>query len=321
MRWLACICAIAIACERPDIAERSDLACSNGIDDDGDGNADCGDIDCASSVLCEISFETCRDGIDNDGNTMIDCEEERCLELPDLPCASFETDCNPVSSEGCPVGMSCRLFERAMEWITRCDLAGVQEEATACDGQSTTAPCMAGYDCTLGYCSGNCASDADCPADSTCFPLVGSAWGTCTTPCTPFTAPTSCPDGFCATLHTFSFSFIEGGAHYACFREILSSAFTGTAGEGDVCDDNVVAGLPRSVVCRGELACVPDVRDVYTCRRGCTAYENSAGFGCGECERCFPFYPLDPRTPPASARSMAGYCGCDRNRSECGCGP
>lgn len=46
--------------------------CNNGIDDDGDGFADCEDFDCDT-------FEcNCSDGIDNDADGFTDCEDIDC---------------------------------------------------------------------------------------------------------------------------------------------------------------------------------------------------------------------------------------------------
>tara|TARA_Y100000310_G_scaffold333762_1_gene411970 strand:+ start:220 stop:2175 length:1956 start_codon:yes stop_codon:yes gene_type:complete len=49
--------------------------CSDGIDDDGDGEIDCGDSDCVGDSAC---VEICDDGIDNDGDSLIDCLDSDC---------------------------------------------------------------------------------------------------------------------------------------------------------------------------------------------------------------------------------------------------
>jgi|GEM_PF-1972505 len=51
--------------------------CSDGIDDDQDGQADCDDIDCLGSAACPETV--CTDGIDNDADGFIDCNDVDCF--------------------------------------------------------------------------------------------------------------------------------------------------------------------------------------------------------------------------------------------------
>ncbi|MFT5993210.1 MAG: hypothetical protein ACI82G_002212, partial [Bradymonadia bacterium] len=51
--------------------------CTDGIDNDGDGNADCADDDCASAAAC-IEAGNCDDGTDNDGDGATDCDDDEC---------------------------------------------------------------------------------------------------------------------------------------------------------------------------------------------------------------------------------------------------
>jgi hypothetical protein len=56
------------------LAQENTVAkCTNGIDDDGDGQIDCLDNSCATIVECN-----CSDGVDNDGNGRIDCFDGNC---------------------------------------------------------------------------------------------------------------------------------------------------------------------------------------------------------------------------------------------------
>ena len=62
-----------------------DEICDNGIDDDGDGQVDCGDEDCFEGDVCVdvpvygVPFEdVCNDGIDNDGDGVLDCYDPDC---------------------------------------------------------------------------------------------------------------------------------------------------------------------------------------------------------------------------------------------------
>jgi len=55
--------------------------CGNGIDDDGDGKADCDDEDCAAEPACAPG-EICDNGQDDDGNGAVDCEDGACADDP-----------------------------------------------------------------------------------------------------------------------------------------------------------------------------------------------------------------------------------------------
>ena len=58
-----------------------ETSCTNGVDDDGDQDADCADSDCATNPSCTDSENTsmlCTDGVDNDGDTMTDCDDSEC---------------------------------------------------------------------------------------------------------------------------------------------------------------------------------------------------------------------------------------------------
>lgn len=69
--------------------------CTNGIDDDGDGDTDCVDSDCASNFCCDGYFEcNCNDGIDNDGNGLTDCADlNSCANNPCCNTSISECDC------------------------------------------------------------------------------------------------------------------------------------------------------------------------------------------------------------------------------------
>ena len=68
-----------------------EVNCANGIDDDGDGQIDCFDNDCASSPLCQNRENNCNDGLDNDGDGLPDCLDDDCKGTSFCP---VETDCN-----------------------------------------------------------------------------------------------------------------------------------------------------------------------------------------------------------------------------------
>ncbi len=53
--------------------------CGDGLDDDGDGNIDCADVDCFSSNQCTL--EICNNGIDDDNDGWVDCSDSECYTL------------------------------------------------------------------------------------------------------------------------------------------------------------------------------------------------------------------------------------------------
>jgi hypothetical protein len=65
-------------------------SCSNGVDDDLDGEADCDDTDCVDHPVCGAPIEDCSNGLDDDLDGETDCDDTNCE-------ASFA--CSP--SPGC----------------------------------------------------------------------------------------------------------------------------------------------------------------------------------------------------------------------------
>ncbi len=63
--------------------------CTNRTDDDGDGDTDCFDSDCAGHAACQpVSPEICTNAIDDDGDGATDCDDGDC---------AGETDCGTIS--------------------------------------------------------------------------------------------------------------------------------------------------------------------------------------------------------------------------------
>ncbi len=68
--------------------EDSEAACSDKVDNDGDGFVDCKDADCARTSVCHSEVTTpentesaCSDKVDNDGDGQIDCADADCASL------------------------------------------------------------------------------------------------------------------------------------------------------------------------------------------------------------------------------------------------
>ncbi|WKN43842.1 gliding motility-associated C-terminal domain-containing protein [Tunicatimonas pelagia] len=85
--WLSVLLMLALSFS----VVAQEVNCANGIDDDGDGLADCFDDDCVSSPLCQNRESDCTDGLDNDGDGLPDCLDDDCKGTPNCP---VETNCN-----------------------------------------------------------------------------------------------------------------------------------------------------------------------------------------------------------------------------------
>ncbi|MFT7624957.1 MAG: hypothetical protein ACI9WU_004148, partial [Myxococcota bacterium] len=68
-----------------------ETSCTDGLDEDADGLADCGDADCEKDPACkpgggaENTRATCSDWIDNDGDGHVDCKDYDCQNAPGVP--------------------------------------------------------------------------------------------------------------------------------------------------------------------------------------------------------------------------------------------
>ncbi|MBJ93440.1 MAG: hypothetical protein CMP23_03095 [Rickettsiales bacterium] len=75
-----------VTCAPPTSAEN----CTDGLDNDGDGDEDCFDSDCAAEPSC--SNETiCDDGFDNDADGLADCNDSDCFGTPGCPLVLFSS--------------------------------------------------------------------------------------------------------------------------------------------------------------------------------------------------------------------------------------
>lgn len=65
--------------------EETETNCTDGVDNDLDGDIDCDDSDCAGNPACSVlpqEEDNCTDGIDNDGDSLIDCDDIDCAGNP-----------------------------------------------------------------------------------------------------------------------------------------------------------------------------------------------------------------------------------------------
>ncbi len=74
-----------------EIAHQIETDCSDGIDNDQNGETDCDDANCADTDACvPASSEICTDGEDNDGDGQVDCADTDCADDPS--CLSGPTE-------------------------------------------------------------------------------------------------------------------------------------------------------------------------------------------------------------------------------------
>ncbi len=83
--------------------EDTDVKCSDGKDNDGDGLTDCADPDCKSNSISACKENTdakCKDGLDNDGDGTTDCDDTDCKDNPAITVCATKEDTNAKCSDG-----------------------------------------------------------------------------------------------------------------------------------------------------------------------------------------------------------------------------
>lgn len=152
--------------------EADDLACSDGIDNDGNGFIDCKDFSCSRAdevTVCDGMLENtdalCRDGIDNDGNGFTDCEDfdcsmndqvSACTEPPMLGPESTDAACSDGADNDGDGFIDCDDFDCSSAPVSVCNGATPNSESTdpACvDGLDNDRDGF--IDCDDFDCSGN----------------------------------------------------------------------------------------------------------------------------------------------------------------------
>ncbi|MFL5319468.1 MAG: hypothetical protein ACJ790_07405 [Myxococcaceae bacterium] len=81
------VCASTDKCSAGNCVPRGEIACSDGQDNDGDGQADCADSDCQGlscglGCTCKAGVKTettCFGGVDEDGDGQTDCADSDCV--------------------------------------------------------------------------------------------------------------------------------------------------------------------------------------------------------------------------------------------------
>ncbi len=86
------------ACETSKNPATPDEICNNQLDDDGDGDVDCLDTDCAGATICLFAQENCTNGTDDDFDGDVDCEDADCANA--AACQPQEDCTNGIDDDG-----------------------------------------------------------------------------------------------------------------------------------------------------------------------------------------------------------------------------
>ena len=156
--------------------------CDNAVDDDGDGDIDCLDADCAADPVCTSPAESdCDDGTDNDSDGQTDCADADCaadpvcISGPEAVCDDGldddndgQTDC---ADSDCAAAPNCVPEANCADGLDD-DFDG---QTDCADSDCATAPnCVAEANCMDGLDDDSdgqidCA-DSDCAAAPNCNP-------------------------------------------------------------------------------------------------------------------------------------------------------
>ena len=136
--------------------------CTDSIDNDGDGDADCADYaDCGSLPACMESGARCADGLDNDGDLDVDCSDFDCWGEP----ACTETICDDGLDNDSDLSADCEDYD--CRTFPACDESMHCDDGLDNDADFDTD--CADYDCSaFPACdeSTHCADGLDNDADS-----------------------------------------------------------------------------------------------------------------------------------------------------------
>jgi hypothetical protein len=168
---------------------RVETNCTDGLDNDRDGAADCGDRDCAANPACLRVETNCADGLDNDRDGAADCGDRdcaadpACLVSPEICDNGFDDDANGLTD--------CQDFtcaaDPACAGVESC-FDGLDNDGnglTDCEDPVCfgTPFCPVSEICDNGFDDdGNTLVDCDDPACAADPVCVSTAVGTCDTP-------------------------------------------------------------------------------------------------------------------------------------------
>ncbi len=138
----------------------NEIACTNGFDDDLDGLTDCDDPDCFLNPACNIppTEISCNDGVDNDQDGLVDCA--------DSDCATFPGCVNPPETN-CANGI-----DDDADGLTDCNDSDCQFNPNCAHNEFD---CADGVDNDLDgqvdCADGDCSADIACVSTGVCNPV------------------------------------------------------------------------------------------------------------------------------------------------------
>jgi len=133
----------------------TEAVCDDGLDDDGDGQIDCADIDCLGTPTCPEAV--CTDGIDNDADGFIDCNDPDCFGtatcIPETSCVNGidddgdgDVDCDDsdcAAATACQPEVACDDgLDNDADGLVDCDDTDC-DSAAVCAGEAN---CVNGVD-------------------------------------------------------------------------------------------------------------------------------------------------------------------------------
>ncbi|MDO8631009.1 MAG: MopE-related protein, partial [Phycisphaerales bacterium] len=251
----------------------SETNCTDGIDNDCNGKADCADSACLS-VCCGNG--TC-DPVETSCNCVADCG---------LP-LSFEAQCADARDNDCDGILDCADAECQIGSETNCN-DGIDDD---CDGAADCAD----FDC----CSvtSSCFGECTCCGDGTCDPLETNC--TCSDDCgSPSASETpglTCQDGIdndcdaradCSDADCVVDADSDGVAAPPCGNDCNDADVTAYPGATEACNDGVDDDCDTNVDCadtdcHGNPACCGDGNcdpfEMCTCPADCGTLTSEAG--------------------------------------------
>jgi len=210
MRTIECLLVLyilscAMGCSGTGAQDPVDMAsmpveseCANALDDDGDGQTDCADPDCAAELcvmgrvaICqdaqcsggELGDLECADAFDNDRDGLADCDDPDCAATSacaDGPMPDQACDYLGSSAGVCASGLLESATERCLPPV------GYQTDEFVCDGRDNDCDGVTDEGCACLY--------QELPNGRCLFAAVDDS-GTCTAPVGFQSEETSC-DGY-----------------------------------------------------------------------------------------------------------------------------
>lgn len=174
-----------VDCDDEACAEACAEDCSDGIDNDDDGAIDCADDECVQDEAC---LENCTDGVDNDLDGAIDCADEDCDgECPE-DCTDMrdndgdgafdceDEDCDGECPEDCTDGR-----DNDGDGVSDCDDIDCEPECAEDCTDMIDNDADGAIDCADDECDGTCPEDCTDGRDNDGDGLIDCEDGDCAT--------------------------------------------------------------------------------------------------------------------------------------------